>query len=241
MTSGQQDWGNGHSTNKSNTFIPTFDQAFYEVKPFYIHLYSSLEEGIRLALHFFNDLKAPIDVFVLNDLIRYHTKGFLKQKHGIELGDDYEIGDLGNNSLTGTYKGYGVRVLKAFNGGLPLANSVAKAQYFSQQLSFSFGDILSPARRPNIVFVWDLSGTYSLKPINMCCPEHAEKGRGILSVYWNEPLPHPAELIKPDTRPAEEPQEIDIRPKEGVDDSKDTNDVRREDQTGQGTKGSDSE
>lgn len=227
--------------NNNSVFIPPFEQSFNELKPFYIRLHSSLEEAIRLSLQYFKDLKTPVDVFLLNDLIRYHTKRFLKQQHAISLGEDYDIGDLSNNGLAGTYLGYSIRVLKAYKGYLPLANSGAKAAYFSQQLSFVFGEEFLLARRPNIIFVWDLSRTYVLNPMHMCCPQYAEKGRGILSVHYDEILPHPAEIIQAATEMTEETKDIEIRLKEETYDDKNIDDIWREDQASSGTEGSYSE
>jgi len=240
MTNGQGLWGTGHFANKSSTFIPPFEQAFGELTPFYIQLHGSLEEAVRLALKYFEDLKASVDTYLLNDLIRYNTKRFLKQKMGINLEEDYVIGDLSNNGLVGTCKGYSIRVLKSYKGDLPLANSEAKAAYFSQQLSFIIGDSILPASRPNVIFVWDLSEKYALKPLHMCCPKYAEKYHGILSVYYYEPLPHPAEIVKTKSELTGEAKDIDIRPKEVVNDNQDSTGIRAENQAGPGTQWPDS-
>ena len=68
-------------TNNSSDFIPPYEQAFKELTSFYLHLHSSLEEAIRLALKYFNDdLKVSVDNCFLNDHIRFHTKRLLSQK-----------------------------------------------------------------------------------------------------------------------------------------------------------------
>jgi hypothetical protein len=229
-----------YSANKISTFIPPFEQAFSELASFYIQLYSSLEEAVRLALKYFEDLKAPVDVYLLNDLIRYNTKRLLKRKTGVHLEEDYEIGDLSNNGLIGTCKGYNIRILKSYKGDLPLINSEAKAAYFSQQLRFIIGDSILPASRPNIAFVWDLSEKYALEPLRMCCPEYAEKYRGILSVYYNELLPHPAEIIKTKPGVLSEVKDIEIQSKESVDGNKNTTNIWGENQAGPGTQWPDS-
>jgi len=219
-------------------FIPPFEQAFSELAPFYIQLYGSLEESVRLAKKYFEDLKTSVDIYLLNDLIRFNTKRLLKQKTGVNLEDDnleYEMGDLSNNGLVGTCKGYSIRILKSYRGDLPLANSNAKAAYFSQQLSFIIGESMLPVSRPNIIFVWDLSDKYALKPLHMCCPKYAERYRGILSVYYDELLPHPAEIIKTKPEIADEIKDIEIRIKEGIDGNQDISNIRRENQTSSGT------
>jgi len=235
MTNGQASLSTGLFANKSSTFIPPFKQAFSELTPFYIQLHGSLEEAVRLALKYFDDLKASIDAYLLNDLIRYNTKRFLKQKTGVDLEEDYVIGDLSNNGLVGTCKGYGIRVLKSYKGGLPLVNSEAKAAWLSQQLSFIIGDSILPASRPNVTFIWDLSEKHSLEPLYMCCSKYAEKYRGILSVYYYELLPHPAEIVKAKSELTGEAKDIDIRLKEGVDDNQDISNIRGENQAGPGT------
>lgn len=241
MTNWQECFGTGNSANKSSMFIPPFEQAFGELAPFYMQLHGSLEESVRLALKYFDDLETSVDIYLLNDLIRFNTKRLLKQKTGINLEEDnYEMGDLSNNGLVGTCKGYSIRVLKSYRGDLPLANSNAKAAYFSQQLSFIIGESISPVSRPNIIFVWDLSEKYVLRPLHMCCPEYAEKYRGILSVYYDELLPHPAEIIKTKPEIADETRDIEIQLKEGIDDNQDISDIRGENQTSSGTERPDS-
>lgn len=236
MTKRQEFLDTGNFANKINMFIPSFEQAFGELAPFYIQLYGSLEESVRLAKKYFEDLKTLVDIYLLNDLIRFNTKRLLKQKTGVNLEEDnYEMGDLSNNGLVGTCKGYSIRVLKSYRGDLPLANSTAKAAYFSQQLSFIIGEFMLPVSRPNIIFVWDLSDKYALKPLHMCCPKYAERYRRILSVYYDELLHHPAEIIKAKPEIADEIKDIEIRIKEGIDGNQDISNIRRENQTSSGT------
>jgi hypothetical protein len=227
---------NGDFANNINISIPSFDRDFRDLTSFYIQLYSSLEESVPLAKKYFEDLETSIDVYLLNQLIRFNTKRLLKQKRGINLEEEnYEMGDLSNNGLVGTCKGHSIRILKSYKGDLPLANSYAKAKYFSQQLSFIIGESMSPPTGLNIVFVWDLSDKYELEPLRMCCPKYAERYSGIISIYYDEILPHPAEIIK--TRPeiADEIKDIEIRTKEGIDGNQDISNIWRENQASPGT------
>ena len=135
-TKTQEFSNNGDFANKINISVPSFDRDFRELTSFYIQLYSSLEESVPLAKKYFEDLKTSIDVYLLNQLIRFNTKRLLKLKRGINLEEEnYEMGDLSNNGLVGTCKGHNVRILKSYKGDLPLANSYAKAEYFSKNIS----------------------------------------------------------------------------------------------------------
>lgn len=226
----------GDFANKINIPIPSFERDFGELASFYIQLYGGLEDSVPLAKKYFEDFKTSIDVYLLNQLIRFNTKRFLKLKRGINLKEEnYEMGDLSNNGLVGTCKGHNVRILKSYKGDLPLVNSHAKAEYFSQQLSFIIRESMSPPTGLNIVFVWELSDKYELKPLRMCCPKYAEKYSGILSVYYDEVLLHPAEIIKARPEIVDEIKDIEIRAREGIDDNQDIRNIRGENQTSPGT------
>lgn len=235
-TTRKQEFGcPGDSANKINVDTPSFEQDFDELAPFYIQLYGGLEESVRLAKKYFEDLKTSIEIYLLNDLIRFNTKRLLKEKKGINLEeDDYEMGELSNNGLVGTCKGHSIRILKSYRGDLPLANSDDKTRYFNQQLSFIIGESMSPTDRLNVIFGWDLSNAYELKPLRMCCPKYAERYRGILSVYYDKLLPHPAEIVKARPEIADEIREIEIRAREGIDGNQDISSIWRENQTSPG-------
>jgi len=241
MTRKQEFGGPDDFANKISIHAPSFERDFAELASFYIQLYGTLEESVPLAKKYFDDLNTPVEVYTLYQLIRFNTKRLLKQKRDMELKDDYEMGDLSNNGLVGTCRGRNVRILKAYNGGLPLVSSEDKARYLSQQLTFIIGESMRLPTGFNVVFVWDLSDRYELKPVRMCCPKRAERYRGILSAYYNEELPHPAEIIKAMPEIADEIRDIEIRAKEGIDDNENIHNIRGENQTSQGTEQPDSE
>jgi hypothetical protein len=227
--------------NKSSIHAPSFERDFGELASFYIQLYSSLEESVPLAKKYFEDLKTSIEVYLLNQLIRFNTKRLLNRKRDINLKeDDYEMGDLSNNGLVGTCRGHNVRILKSYNSGLPLANSYDKTKYFNQQLTFIIGESMLLPTGLNVVFVWDLSDKYELKPLRMCCPKYAERYRGILSTYYDEVLPHPAEIIKARPEIVDEIKDIEIRTKEVIDDKQDIHNIWGENQASPGTEQPDS-
>jgi len=213
------------STNNNSAFIPPYEQIFNELTGFYIHLHASLEEAIRLSLKYFNeDMKVPIDNFFLNDHIRFHTKRLLSQKGNIDLEEIYSPIDLLNNGLAGVCFGYSIRVRKAYDGYLPILSSESMELYCSQQLSFNIKDdgILHPVKRPNVMFIWDMTNDYILKPLYLCCPDKAERHK-IISVYYYEKLPHPAEIIKVNREKPTEVKDVDIKPEENIERENDQN------------------
>ena len=207
-------------------FIPPPIEVQRELWTFYYDLQSSFEEALRLVIdEYFNEKQYAIDKSLLCTMMRYHVKRLMKQKEKVDL---FNLKDLNNIGLAGTYKGYSIRILKDDDGELPIPNSSDKAAYFCQQLSF-FEGVEEKDKRPNIIFLWGLNSNYGLKPMILCCPKYAEKGKDVSSVYFSELLPHPATV---GTVPNEEitAQPLNIEMKETVYDINQDN-IRRENKT----------
>ena len=205
-----------------SSFIPPYKAIRDELDIFYGQLQISLEEGVRLAMEYFTEKKLPIDVYLLNQMIRYHTKRLMQEKAMINL---YEMADLSNNGLAGNHNGYHIRIFKGTRGNIPIPNSDAKRDFFCQQLELNLGIPAPSPKRPNVFFLWDLDKNYSLTPLRLVCPEYAEKGRDVTRTYYDE-------IVKPIFEsevesPANETNESgnwDIRLKGQESEKKDTKD-----------------
>jgi hypothetical protein len=179
-----QDEGNSDKNDEIiSSFIPPFKTIRDELTVFYQQLQISLEEGVRLGTEYFTEKKLPTDVYLLNQMIRYHTKRLMQEKAEINL---YEMEDLSNNGLAGNHNGYHIRIFKGTHGNIPIPNSDTKRDFFCQQLELNL-DIPAPSpKRPNVFFLWDLDKSYSLTPLRLVCPEYAEKGRDVTRTYYDE-------------------------------------------------------
>lgn len=178
--------------NISNSFIPPLNTMLNELQNFREHLQIYLEEAIRLGTEYFREKDLVVDIYLLNDLIRYHTRRLMKIKAGLDLFEDWGIDDtLANNGLAAKYEGYHVRVFKERGDGLLIPNSGTKTAFFCQQLELEMG-IQIPVefinKRPNVFFLWRLDGNLSLLPLRFVCPRYGEKYRNVTQVYYDEIL-----------------------------------------------------
>lgn len=224
-----------------STFIPPLSIIQKETRGFQEHLVISLEEAVRLAIEYFRYQELKIDIYLLNDLIRYHTKRFMKEKANLELFEEYEIDDkLANNGLAGNYAGYHIRVWKGRDDGLLIPNSDVKASFFCQQLEFNLGAKLPVSlvnKRPNIIFLWGLDNNLSLTPLRFVCPKYGVKHHRVTEVFYDSVLPTVLDY-KDDTKVDSDMvseadiDELDITKKDGkeeiTDDNKGNNEEEEE-------------
>ena len=191
-----------------------------ELRVFHEHLQVSLEEAVRQATEYFREKQLIVDIYLINDLIRYHTKRLMREKANLELFEEYEIDDnLANNGLAGTYAGYHIRVFKGRHDGFLIPNSNIKAAFFCQQLEFNMGVKLPVSlvnKRPNVIFLWGLDGNLSLTPLRFVCPKSGVIYRNITEVYYDEILSNPVtgSLFNTATDDIREADDLDITKKD---------------------------
>lgn len=218
--------GDGAEKNDKfiSSFIPPFKVMLKELHIFHKQLQISLEEGVRQGLEYFDEKKLPIDVYLLNQLIRYHTKRLMKEKASINL---YEMDDLANNGLSGTHDGYHIRIFKGNRGSIPIPNSLTKVSFFCQQMELGFDLPPQFIEKPNVFFLWELDKNYSLIPLRLVCPEYAEKGHDVTMTYYDEILVNPVIESKPESEIIEpiKDEGLDIK-------LKDEKEYRKERRTG---------
>lgn len=210
ITTFQGDDGSRKNDKFISSFIPPFEVILKELHVFHKQLQIALEDGVRQGLDYFDEKKLPIDIYLLNQLIRYHTKRLMEEKASINL---YEMDDLANNGLAGAYGGYHIRVFKGNKGNLPIPNSWTKVAFFCQQLDLGLDIPLQAIKKPNVFFLWELDNKYSLIPLRLVCPQFAEIGHDVTATYYDEILTNPVIEVGPEQRMGEmtESGDLDIK------------------------------
>jgi len=206
-------------TNQSYT--PSFTEIFPKVKPLLIMVNQSLEEAIPRAKDFFETQEIDIDRYLFPNLVRFHAKSHLETAGlSIQMDEEeesetgYQFERLVNNGLSGTYNGFRFRILKADKGELPIPGvSVTKKRYYNQQLPLQL-DIPfdSECIHLNLVILWEVNFKYDFYQLRLACPKSGGNTRDSVQAYFNEPIPHAAELIKArEVKTSEEEIELAIK------------------------------
>jgi len=203
------------------SYVPSFADIFPKVRPLLILVNQSLEDAIPSAKEFFEAQDKSIDRYLFPHLVRFYVKSQLETAGlSIQMDEEeeepetnYQFERLVNNGLSGTYNGFRFRVLKADKGELPIPFSNAKKRYYNQQLPLLL-DMPpdSEVVRPNMVILWEVNMRYDFHQLRLACPKSGDKTRGSVEAYFNEPVPHAAELLKArESRVAEDDLDLDIK------------------------------
>jgi len=205
-------------TNQSYT--PSFVDIFPKVKPLLIMVNQSLEDAIPSAKEFFKTQSKSIDRYLFPNLVRFYVKSHLETAGlSIQMDEEeeepeasYQFERLVNNGLSGMYKGFRFRILKADKGELPIPVSRAKKRYYNQQLPLLLDMPLdSEVVCPNLVILWEVNTKYNFHQLRLACPKSGDKTRDSVEAYFNEPIPHAAELVKAKkSKAAEEDVDLNI-------------------------------
>lgn len=198
-----------NSGNKITTelpFGPKFEDIYGETVGLLIRTHEVMENVIPQAKELFVKENKPVDIYLFNDLVRYYAKEML-QDSGFTVEDDveeiaeYRFKALVNNGLSGKFNGHFFRILKADHGSVPMPVSEKKKEFYNQhqQLTLPLDALdIEPSMkvRHNILILWEVDNQYNFLRLRLACPKSVGKTCESLEVYFNEPLPHAAEMIK---------------------------------------------
>jgi hypothetical protein len=218
-----------NSGNKITTelpFGPKFKDIYAETLKLLIRTHEVMEKVIPQAKEFFVREDKPVNAYLFNDLIRYHAKDLL-QGSGFNVEDDmeevneYEFKALCNNGLFGKFNGHFFRILKADQGSVPMPTSDKRREFYTQppQLPLPLDALDKRGMKTgyNILILWEVDNQYNFLRLRLACPKAVGKRRESLEVYFNEPLPHAAEMIKtkaPAIATSEYSEDIEVTRKE---------------------------
>lgn len=187
------------------SYTPTYEEIFPKVTPLLITVNQAIEDAIPRAKGFFETQNKNIDRYLFPHLVRFFLKGQLetndlsvKMEEEEEPITEYLFESLTNNGLIISYNGFRLKILKADNGKLPVPYSDAKSKYYNQQLPL-ISDFPNNSKTicPNLIILWEINSNYDFYQLRLACPKSGNKTRESVQAYFNEPVPHAAELIKP--------------------------------------------
>ncbi len=156
-------------------------------------------------------MRAIVQVLLHSQNIR--TQALFDNDGKIEDSLDWECRILSNNGLAGGFLGYSYRILKALHGELPPPGpSNRKQDYYCQshleQTKLQlFPDEETNIQKPNVIYLWDNIGTSKII-LSLSCPKWANATRAI--PYFTAPIPHPVLTVKPDVKPEDIVEEINL-------------------------------
>jgi hypothetical protein len=195
----------GNKITNHLPFGPKFEDIYGETVRLLVRIYEVMEKAVPQAKEFFVSGDEPVDTYLFNDLIRYHAKELLRDS-GFAVEDDvedvseYEFRTLSNNGLFGRFNGHLFRILKADHGRVPMPMSGKRREFYTQppQLPLPLNTPDKPGANAshNILILWEVDDQYNFLRLRLACPESVGRTRESLKVYFNEPLPHAAEMIK---------------------------------------------
>lgn len=202
----------GKATNSGNKittglpFEPKFEDVYGETVALLIRTHEVMERVMPQAKELFVKEDKSVDIYLFNDLVRYYAKEML-QDSGFTVEDDveeiaeYRFKALVNNGLSGKFNGHLFRILKADYGSVPMPVSGKKKEFYNQhqQLTLPLDALDSEPSmkvRHNILILWEVDNQYNFLRLRLACPKSVGDKRESLEVYFNEPLPHAAEMIK---------------------------------------------
>lgn len=197
-------------------YVPTFEDIFPRVRPLLVVTTQAIEEAIPNAKGFFEAQGKSIDKYLFPNIVRYHIKCFMETTGlSVVMDEDeesvieYQFQRLVNNGLSGIFSGFRFRILKADQGDLPIPGpSELKQQYYNQQLPLQFDIPLEEyikSVHPNLIILWEVDNQHNFFQLRLACPKTGGKTRHSVEAYFNEPIPHAAELVKSKT--IREPEE----------------------------------
>lgn len=192
--------GSGNKITISSPVQPRFDDIYRETLTLLVRTHEVMERVIPQARELFEERGKSPDIYLFNDLVRYYARELL-DKSGFALEDDgedvteYKFRALLNNGLSGTFNGRRFRILKSDHGSVPMPASRAKREFYTQPPQLRLQLEPSVTVRHNILILWEVDDQYNFLRLRLACPKSVGVTRASLEVYFNEPLPHAAEMI----------------------------------------------
>jgi hypothetical protein len=168
--------------------IPEPEQVIAEIADLVPITYSALEVGVFEARRYFEERRDEYEPHLFSALVRHSAKKHFRSRN---LRAEYEILDLANNGLYLVYKGYPIRIRKAYRGTVAVPGSFALEQFHAQILPLGFTDVI----QPNLFIVWDVyKPSYSLAPdLYVACPrKNSARFPDAADLHWQWKLPNVA-------------------------------------------------
>jgi hypothetical protein len=179
--------------------LPTSKEALKSLERIPDILYRGLEHA-AFKTSTFRDAECPnepLDGGLSASLLRFHAIRYLQGKGINALPDDpaWHFDHLSFMGIAFYYNQQHVRVLKGPQGSLPGCGISEKRKRFYNQLPSNYLVGNNPNRtHSNLIVLWDFDFSYHLSQLWLALPAKGGRRPQDVSVYWCEPLRHPAEM-----------------------------------------------
>lgn len=171
-------------------------EVLADVAPVAGPMWRALEKGTHAGAEYFDALGQPIERFLYSSIVRFHARLSLDGEGLFSADDPSPVTrePLANIGLLLHFREYSIRILKAANGSLRPARSIAMQGYCEQLALFS-QDVDSM----NLIVIWDATVDGALASVKLVCPRYAPLKKASVSVHWMIDVPHPAETMSVDS------------------------------------------
>ncbi len=181
-------------------------------------LFQALESGTQHAREYFEQQNLRVNADLYPSLVRFHARRLFDEYKEMV---SYISEELSNNGLMLFFGRYRIRILKSNRGDVPTpGQSRAKQQFYRQSVEQPFLPFDAEAtvehnlQPVNLLVIWEVTSSYNLLSLDLVCPHNDELSPDAAQIYWQCPLPHPAEggqtLPVAGTPPTDDIDDLDI-------------------------------
>ncbi len=177
--------------------VPDPETVLRELSQLLPIVYSALHYGIFKTKEFFDqqekDEQRIVNRFLAPNLVRYYTIQALEQKGQVVAPDtdSLDLKNVPNNGICFSYEKYDIRILKSYNGDLPIPGHSKTRQEFYHQLSLNLNvnDKNEDGGRVNLLILWEVNPLYNLETLSMACPKAGGETKESVIAHWHSKIP----------------------------------------------------
>ena len=161
-------------------------------------LYEAIEKAAGFARGFFENRHEKADPFFAPPRVRYILKQYLMAAgHSpVEEEEPFCLGILPNNGISIKSGTYHIRILKANDGGLPVAGPSRVRQAFYHQLTLGLPGMESGSPT-NLIVLWNAGKDFQLQNLLLACPKGGSTTKSSTEHHWICEIPHPVSVAIP--------------------------------------------
>ena len=177
--------------------VPDPETVLRELSHLLPTVYSSLHYGIFKTKEFFDrqekEKQKIVNRFLAPNLVRYYTIQALERKGQVLVPGTYplDLKAVPNNGICFSYERYDIRILKSYNGDLPIPGHSKSRQEFYQQLTLDLNvkDTDENATRANLLILWEVDPSYNLQVLSIACPKAGGRTKESVIAHWHCKVP----------------------------------------------------
>ncbi|HEX5283117.1 MAG TPA: hypothetical protein VFW30_03275 [Bryocella sp.] len=174
--------------------VPSFDECFSTLRPFFEALERSFEDATREMREFFEEKGRPWDPFFAPHYVRYLVKEHLSARNFVA--EDFQLENLAYSGLSIFLHRFHVKIFKSVGGDVPAPGaSKPRRSFYAQQQSLLFAAIAEDSDEDsdqsslNLIILWDFDSARRLARFWLVCPKAGGRTKDSVEVYWQQEVP----------------------------------------------------